>query len=53
MRMKLSGLPLCKAGDWGLQTSEKRVFGVFFRGVAAKNTKQKGAWGCAPMGNMP
>jgi hypothetical protein len=20
MRIKLSGLPLCKAGDWGLQT---------------------------------
>jgi hypothetical protein len=30
MRMKLSGLPLCKAGDWGLQTPEQCFcFGFF------------------------
>jgi hypothetical protein len=51
MRMKLSGLPLCKAGDWGLQTPEKRVFVGFFCGEAAKKPKQKGVWGYAPMGN--
>ncbi len=36
MRMKLSGLPLCKAGDWGLQTPENILFVVFFCGYAAK-----------------
>jgi hypothetical protein len=52
MPIKLSGFPLCKAGDWGLQPPEKRVFVVFFCGFAAKKPKQKGVWGCAPMGNM-
>jgi hypothetical protein len=51
MRMKLSGLPLCKAGDWGLQTPEKCFFFCFFGGSPQKKPKQKGGWGCAPMGN--
>jgi hypothetical protein len=51
MRIKLSGLPLCKAGDWGLQTPKRNVFVVFFCGFAAKKPEQKGGWGCAPMGN--
>jgi hypothetical protein len=46
--MKPSGLPLCKAGDWGLQTPEKCFCFGFFCGFAAKKPKQKGAWGCAP-----
>jgi hypothetical protein len=67
MRIKVSGLPLCKAGEWGLQTSEKCFcFGFFCGGFHTplffvvffffppppqKKPQQKGAWGCAPMGN--
>jgi len=47
MRMKLSGLPLCKAGGWGLQTPEKIVFVVFFCSYAAKKHHKKGP-GAAP-----
>jgi hypothetical protein len=47
MRIKLSGLSLGKAGDWGLQTPEKTVFVVFFCGYAAKQHNKKGP-GAAP-----
>jgi hypothetical protein len=37
MRIKLSGLPLCKAGDWGLQTPEKCFCSGFFAASPQKN----------------
>jgi hypothetical protein len=51
MRIKLRGLPLYKAGDWGLKTPEKCCLFWFFCGYAAKKPEQKGVWGCAPKGN--
>ena len=47
MRMKLSGLPLCKAGDWGLQTPEKCFCFGFFAAKPQKNQNKKG-FGAAP-----
>ena len=47
MRMKLSGLPLCKAGDWGLQTPEKCFCFGFFAASPQKNQNKKG-FGAAP-----
>ena len=47
MRMKLSGLPLCKAGDWGLQTPEKCFCFGFFAAKPQKNQNKKGV-GAAP-----
>ena len=41
MRMKLSGLPLCKAGDWGLQTSEKCFCSGFFAASPQKGSTTK------------
>jgi hypothetical protein len=46
MRMKLSGLSLCKAGDWGVQTPEKIVFVVFFAATPQKNTTKRGLGLC-------
>jgi hypothetical protein len=47
MRIKLSGLPLGKAGDWGLQTPEKRLCFGFFAASPQKNQNKKG-FGAAP-----
>jgi hypothetical protein len=47
MRIKLSGLPLCKAGDWGLQTPEKCFCFGFFAAKPQKNQNKKGV-GAAP-----
>ena len=47
MRMKLSGLSLYQAGDWGLQTPENILFVVFFCGYAAKKDNKRGP-GAAP-----
>jgi hypothetical protein len=45
MRIKLSGLPLCKAGDWGLQTPEKCLCSGVFAAKPQKhqNKKEPGA----------
>jgi hypothetical protein len=34
--VNFSGLPLCKAGVWGMQSPQKYSFFFFFRGIAAK-----------------
>jgi hypothetical protein len=47
MRIKLSGLPLCKAGDWGLQTPEQCFCFRFFSAKPQKNENKKG-FGAAP-----
>ncbi len=47
MHIKLSGLPLCKAGDWGLQTPEKCFCFGFFAAKPQKNQNKKG-FGAAP-----
>jgi hypothetical protein len=47
MHIKLSGLPLCQAGYWGLQTPEKYFCFVFFAATPQKNQNKKGA-GAAP-----
>jgi len=49
MRIKLSGLPLCEAGDWGLQTPKNILFVLFFCGYAAKKENKRGL-GAAPSG---
>jgi hypothetical protein len=41
MRIKLRGLPLCKAGDWGLQTPEKCLCFGFFAAKPQKNRMGK------------
>jgi hypothetical protein len=42
MRIKLSVLPLCKAGDWGLQTPEKCLcFGFFAASPQKKQNKKE------------
>jgi hypothetical protein len=38
MRMKLSGFPLCKAGDWGLQPPEKCFCFGFFAAKPQQHT---------------
>jgi hypothetical protein len=47
MRIKLSSVPLCKAGDWGLQTPEKCFCSGFFAASPHKNQNKKG-FGAAP-----
>ena len=47
---KLSGLPLCKAGDWGLQTPETILFVLFFCGYAAKKENKRGPGAAASIG---
>jgi hypothetical protein len=49
MRMKLSGLPLGKAGDWGLQTPENAFVLVFLR-RSRKKTRTKRGLGLRPNG---
>jgi hypothetical protein len=47
MPIKLSGFPLGKAGDWGLQTPEKCFCFGFFAAKPQKNQNKKG-FGAAP-----
>jgi hypothetical protein len=49
MRIKLSSVPLCKAGDWGLQTPEKCFCFGFLR-LRRKKTKTKRGLGLRPNG---
>jgi hypothetical protein len=49
MHIKLSGLPLGKAGDWGLQTPEKCLCFGFFA-ASPQKTKTKRGLGLRPNG---
>jgi hypothetical protein len=49
MRMKLSGFPLCKAGDWGLQTPEKCFCVGFFAAKPQKNQHKNRTYAVPPI----
>jgi hypothetical protein len=46
--VNFSGLPLCKAGVWGMQSPQNIFFFFFFRGEAAKKEEKKQVWDCPP-----